>query len=73
MKTRITNTVGFATGALSNDATINNIAAGGCVAVSAACVGGVVLNVMAAAPVGAVYYAGLAAVSGATGAAMVMD
>ena len=52
-------------GAVSSDPTLNTVASVGCGLVATACVGGVVLNAMAAAPLGAVYYAGLATLAGA--------
>lgn len=55
----------YDSGAISSDPTLNNVCAVGAGLVTTACVGGVVLNVVAGMPLGAVYYAGLATLGGA--------
>ena len=62
-----------AVGAFGADPVINKVMAAGCIGVSTACVGGVVLNVMAGAPLGALYYAGLATMSSAAAVAAVSE
>ena len=52
-------------GAFCNDQIANKAMAGGCIGVSVACVGGVILNVASGAPLGALYYAGLATMASA--------
>ena len=60
-------------GAFCSDPLANKAMAGGCIGVSVACVGGVILNVVAAAPLGALYYAGLATMGSAGAIAAMAD
>ena len=53
-----------AVGALSADNGLNVTVAVGAGCVTAACVGGAALNLVAGAPLGALYYAGLATLAG---------
>ena len=54
-------------GAYTTDSTLNTVVGAGACAVATACVGGVILNAAAGSILGTVYYAGLAAMAGATG------
>ena len=54
-------------GAYTTDTTLNTVVGAGACAVATACVGGVILNAAAGSILGTVYYAGLAAMAGATG------
>lgn len=54
-------------GAYTTDSTLNTVVGAGACGVATACVGGVILNAAAGSILGTVYYAGLAAMAGATG------
>jgi len=60
-------------GALSSDNTLNVSVAVGAGCVATACIGGAVVNLVVGAPLGAIYYAGLATLAGSGVYAAVAD
>ena len=66
ISTSVNTIVATDSGAYTTDSTLNTVVGAGACAVASACVGGVIINAAAGSILGTVYYAGLAAMGGAT-------
>lgn len=60
-------------GVYTTDSNLNTVVGAGACCVATACVGGVIINAAAGSLLGTVYYAGLAAMAGATGYGAFVD
>ena len=73
ISTSVNTHVAADSGAYTTDSTLNTVVGAGACAVATACVGGVIINAAAGSVLGTVYYAGLAAMAGATGYGALTD
>ena len=73
ISTSVNTHVAADSGAYTTDSTLNTVVGAGACAVATACVGGVIINVAAGSALGTIYYAGLAAMAGATGYGALTD